>query len=45
VCLLAAPYGRVVDALRYSVSDLKPAERDAVFGGNAIRVYRLKAES
>jgi L-fuconolactonase len=45
VCLLAAPYKRVVDALRYSVSDLEPAERDAVFGGNAIRVYRLKAES
>jgi L-fuconolactonase len=45
VCLLAAPYGRVVDALQYSVSDLKPAERDAVFGGNAIRVYRLKAAS
>jgi L-fuconolactonase len=45
VCLLAAPYERVVDALRYSVSDLNPAERDAVFGGNAIRLYRLRAKS
>jgi L-fuconolactonase len=44
VCLLAAPYDRVVEALGYAVSDLKPAERDAVFGGNAIGVYRLTPE-
>jgi L-fuconolactonase len=44
VCLLAAPYERVVEALRYAVSDLKPADRDAVFGGNALRVYGLTPE-
>jgi len=44
VCLMAAPYGRVVEALRYAVSDLKREERDAVFGGNAIRVYGLTSE-
>jgi L-fuconolactonase len=41
VCELAATYEEVVDALREMVSDLKPADRDAIFGGNAIRVYRL----
>jgi L-fuconolactonase len=45
VCLLAASYQQVVDALRYAVSDLNQVDRDAVFGGNAIRVYRLKVES
>jgi L-fuconolactonase len=44
VCLLAASYQQVVDALRYAVSDLKQADRDAVFGGNAVRVYGLKTE-
>jgi L-fuconolactonase len=41
VCLLAASYGQVVDALRYAVSDLKPADQEAIFGGNAIREYGL----
>lgn len=41
VCLLAASYEQVVQALRYSISDLKPAATDAVFGGNAIRIYGL----
>ena len=44
VCLLAAPYARVVDALRFAVVELDAAERDAVFGGNAIRVYGLTSE-
>ncbi len=42
VCLLAASYEQVVQTLRYAISDLSPAERDAVFGGNATRVYGLR---
>jgi L-fuconolactonase len=45
VCLMAAPYARVVDALRFATRGLDPAARDAVFGGNAIRVYGLPLES
>ena len=45
VCLMAAPYARVVDALRFAIRELDPAERDAVFGGNASRVYGLPLES
>jgi L-fuconolactonase len=41
VCELAATYEEVVDALRATVSDLKPADQQAIFGGNAIRVYGL----
>ena len=41
VCLLAGTYGQVVEALRYAVSDLKPADQEAIFGGNAVRVYGL----
>jgi L-fuconolactonase len=41
VCLLAASYARVVNALRSAVGDLEAEDRDAVFGGNAIRVYSL----
>ena len=41
VCLLAAPYGRVVEALEECVRDLSAAERAGIFGGNAERVYRL----
>ncbi|HEY2599552.1 MAG TPA: amidohydrolase family protein, partial [Candidatus Dormibacteraeota bacterium] len=41
VCLLAAPYERVVHALKFAIGDIDTAERDAVFGGNAIRVYGL----
>jgi len=41
VCLVAAPYARVVDALRFAIKDLHARERDAVFGGNAIRIYEL----
>jgi len=45
VCLMAAPYARVVDALRFAIRGLDPAARDAVFGGNASRVYGLPVES
>jgi L-fuconolactonase len=41
VCLVAAPYAKVVDALRFAIRDLAADERDAVMGGNAVRVYEL----
>jgi L-fuconolactonase len=41
VCLLAASYGRVIDALRDTLSGLDPPATEAVMGGNATRVYRL----
>jgi L-fuconolactonase len=41
VCLLAATYGQVIDALRYALNDVDAAATEAVMGGNAIRVYRL----
>jgi L-fuconolactonase len=41
VCLLAATYGQVVDALRAALPALSPAESAAVFGGTAERVYGL----
>ena len=41
VCLLAAPYERVVATARKLLAGLSVAERDAVFGGNAAAVYRL----
>ena len=41
VCLLAAPYPRVVAAARELTSGLSASERAAVFGENARTVYRL----
>jgi L-fuconolactonase len=43
VCLLAAGYGEVVAATTEALerAGLGPAERDAVFGANARRLYRL----
>jgi L-fuconolactonase len=44
VCLLAAPYGRVVDALAEalgSLGPLSPAEQEAIWSGTAVRTYRL----
>ncbi|WP_370876725.1 amidohydrolase family protein [Amycolatopsis thermophila] len=41
VCLLAASYAQVREAAEELVAGLSPAERDAVFGGTAQRVYRL----
>jgi L-fuconolactonase len=43
VCLVAASYERVIDALRECVKDLTQSERDRVFGGSAIECYRLPA--
>ena len=41
VCLLAAEYGDVLDLVRSALHDLDEAERAAVLGGNALRLYRL----
>ena len=43
VCLLAAGYGEVVAAAAEALdrAGLGPAEREAVFGANARRLYRL----
>jgi L-fuconolactonase len=41
VCLMAASYAQVLDALRYALSELDAAEVEGVLGGNAVRVYRL----
>jgi L-fuconolactonase len=45
VCLLAGSYRTVFDLASETLSDLGEAERAAVFGGNAARVYRLAAAS
>ncbi len=42
VCTAVTSYGRVLDALRQALPELSGAERDAVFGGTAIRTYRLE---
>jgi L-fuconolactonase len=42
VCLVAATYAQVIDALKYALADLSSADTDAVFGGNAVRLYQLK---
>jgi L-fuconolactonase len=41
VCLLAASYRRVVDALADALGPLSPAETAAIWSGTATRVYRL----
>jgi L-fuconolactonase len=41
VCLVAASYDRVVDALQECIKDLSEAERKKIFGLNAIEAYRL----
>jgi L-fuconolactonase len=41
VSLLAGSYGAVKSALEETLSPLSPAEWSAIFGGNAIRFYRL----
>jgi L-fuconolactonase len=39
VCLVAAPYDRVLGVIVEYAAALSPDERDALFGGNAMRVY------
>lgn len=41
VCLVAASYPGVLDALRQALPSLSPGELDDVFGGTAQRVYGL----
>ncbi|HKO85887.1 MAG TPA: hypothetical protein VJ140_15340 [Actinomycetota bacterium] len=43
MCLLAAAYAEVVEATAEALdrAGLTPAERDAAFGANARRLYRL----
>ena len=44
VCTLAASYAEVTALARASLGGrLSPAEMDAVFGANAVAVYRLRA--
>jgi L-fuconolactonase len=42
VCLLAASYGQVKEALEAALPPLTDTERAQVFGGNAVRVYGLE---
>lgn len=42
VCLVAAPYSRVIDVVKIYISHRAPDALDAVFGGNAQRFWRLK---
>ncbi|WP_235827934.1 amidohydrolase family protein [Brevibacillus migulae] len=45
VCLLAGSYGEVFEALQQALpAALTEAEREAIFGGNAIRFYKLKGK-
>ncbi len=41
VCLLAATYAQVVEVASTTLGSLTPSERRAVFGTNAVRIYRL----
>ncbi|MER6070309.1 amidohydrolase family protein [Streptomyces sp. NPDC001817] len=41
VCTLAAPYTRVVDAVRALTTELTAGEREQIFAGTATRVYGL----
>jgi L-fuconolactonase len=41
VCLLAASYAHVIDACGQAIGDLPFADRERIFGGNAVELYRL----
>jgi L-fuconolactonase len=41
VCLLAASYAHVIDACGQAIGDVPTADRERIFGGNAIVLYRL----
>jgi L-fuconolactonase len=43
LCLLAADYGAVLELVESAVSELAAGERAAVLGGNAMRIYGLRA--
>jgi L-fuconolactonase len=42
VCLLAAPYPRVFDALQEALGPITAAEREKIFGGTAEKFYGLQ---
>lgn len=42
VCLLAATYSQVADAAMELVGQLSSSERELIFGGTAVRAYRLR---
>jgi len=41
VCLVAASYAHVIDACGQAIGDLPIDERERIFGGNAMELYRL----
>ncbi len=41
VCLVAASYAHMIDACGQAIGDLPTADRERIFGGNAIELYRL----
>jgi L-fuconolactonase len=41
VCLVAASYARVIDVCGQTIGDVAMADRERIFGGNAVAVYRL----
>ena len=43
VCQLAGAYAETMATVLDWTSALRPAERDAILGGNAVRLYRLEA--
>jgi L-fuconolactonase len=45
VCLVAAPYDRVLGVIVEYAGALSPNERDALFGGNAMRAYLIGPRS
>ena len=42
VCLLAAPYGGVVDGLKQALGELSDDDEARIFGSNAVQVYGLR---
>lgn len=44
VCLLAASYGEVKEAIEDALPPLSAAERAEIFGENAVRLYKLQVE-
>ena len=41
VCLVAASYAHVIDACGQAIGDLAADDRERIFGGNAVELYRL----
>ncbi|HKC90638.1 MAG TPA: amidohydrolase family protein [Candidatus Limnocylindria bacterium] len=41
VCLVAASYAHVIDVCGQAIGDVPVADRERIFGGNAIELYRL----